>query len=123
MSMPSPIQNRVGAVFVPVSDMTAAIAWYSRLLGLEPGAPSHDGRIYDLPMAGEVGVILDAHRPVRSSSQPLLFFWTADLAATHRFLREAGIELEREIEDIGSVTTLTLRDPDGNLLMVCRRNA
>ncbi len=117
----SPIENRIGAVFIPVSDMDRAIAWYNRLLGLPPQATSHEGRIYDLPMQGDVGLILDGHQPVTNSAQPLCFFWTADIGATRRFLVENGVELVREVENIGTVSTLTFADPDGNLLMVCQR--
>src|SRR5436309_1910443 len=61
--MESPIENRIGQVFVPVSDMGRAVAWYSRLLGLPAGAPSHGGGIYDVPMAGETRLALDATKP------------------------------------------------------------
>jgi hypothetical protein len=49
-AMNSPIQNKIGMVFIPVSDMPAAIAWYSRLFGLTVGKTSHEGRIYGVPM-------------------------------------------------------------------------
>jgi predicted enzyme related to lactoylglutathione lyase len=109
-------------VFIPVSDMPRAIDWYSRLLGLPVDGTSHEGRIYDLPMQDGPGLILDGHRPVANSSQPLLFFWTDDLRAAHGYLLDNDIEMVGDIADIGSVQTLTLRDPDHNLLMVCQRN-
>lgn len=37
-----PIHNRIGNVFVPVSDMQRAVAWYSQLFGLEPDRTSHE---------------------------------------------------------------------------------
>jgi predicted enzyme related to lactoylglutathione lyase len=106
-------------VFIPVSDMQRSIQWYSQLLDLPVTAPSHGGKIYDLPMEGETGVILDAHKPVTNSSQPLCFFWTADIQATLALLQAHNVDILGEMADIGSVTTLTFRDPDGNLLMVC----
>jgi predicted enzyme related to lactoylglutathione lyase len=120
--MPSFIQRRVGMIFIPVSDMPRAIRWYSALFGLPHGETSHEDKIYDVPMEGETGVILDAHRPVQNSSQPLCFFWTADIAASHEHLRALGVEMLGAVEDIGSVQTLTFRDLDGNLLMLCQRN-
>jgi predicted enzyme related to lactoylglutathione lyase len=117
----SPIENRIGAVFVPVSDMPRAVEWYSRLLGTPTGETTHEGRIFDMPMQG-TGLILDSHRPVANSSQPLFFLWTQDIHATHRFLLENSIDVLGDIEHIGSVSTLRFRDPDGNLLMVCQRN-
>jgi predicted enzyme related to lactoylglutathione lyase len=120
--MSSPIENRIGCVFIPVSDMRQAIAWYTRLLGLSAKTTSHEGRIYDVPMTGDVGLILDSHKPVTNSSQPICFFWTSDIQRTRAFLIEQGIELVTDVEDIGSVSTLTFKDLDGNVLMVCQRN-
>jgi predicted enzyme related to lactoylglutathione lyase len=121
-SDPSPIENRIGQVFVPVSDMAAAIGWYSRLLGLPVSAASHEGRIYDLPMAGDCRLALDAHDPdFTPSSKTLFFLWTVDIEAAERFLIAHQVVVEGQIEDIGTVAILGFRDPDGNRLMVCQR--
>jgi hypothetical protein len=118
----SPIHNKIGAVFVPVTDLQRAITWYSWLLGVPMGTTSHEGTIHDIAMGGEIRLILDANKPVKNSSQPLFFLWTADVHATREFLREREIPIDREIENIGSVSTLTFHDPDNNLLMVCQSN-
>ena len=120
--MSSPIQNRIGAVFVPVSDMQRAVAWYSALFGLPVGDTSHQGKIYDLEMACETRLILDGNQPVHSSSQPLCFFWTDDIQEARSFLLANFVTIVRDVEDIGSLSTLAFKDPDGNLLMVCQRN-
>ncbi len=83
---------------------------------------SHEGKIYDLPMAGETALILDAHKSVTNSSQPLFFFWTDDIGAEFRFLTELHIPMLDAPQDIGSVMTLTFQDPDHNFLTVCQRN-
>ena len=120
--MASPIQNRIGNVFVPVSDMDRAIEWYSDLFDLPVGEASHDGTIYDIEMDGETGLILDANKPVENSSQPLCFFWSDDLGAVHEHLEERDVPIDMDIEDIGSVSFLTFEDPDGNRLMACQAN-
>jgi hypothetical protein len=102
--------------------MTRARTWYERLLGLPPSSISHGDKIADLPMMGETQLILDSHKPVVNSSQPLLFFWTDDLRATVPFLQELAVNIVSPIEDIGSVSTLVIQDPDHNLLMICQRN-
>ena len=117
----SPIENRIGSVFVPVSNMEHAAAWYSKLLGLSLETTTHGGKIYTLPMAGEVSLILDSHKPVANSSQPLFFFWTPDIKRAYQFFRENEVEIASSIEDIGSVTTLIFKDLDQNLLMVCQK--
>jgi predicted enzyme related to lactoylglutathione lyase len=116
----SPIQNKIGMVFIPVSNMPSAIDWYSRLFDVPVGKTSHEDRIYEVPMQGAVDLILDAHRPVANSSQPLCFFWTSDIQATDAFLRAGGVTIARPVEDIGGLFTLTFQDPDGNLLMACQ---
>jgi hypothetical protein len=71
--MVSPIQNKIGMVFVPVSDVLSAIGWYGRILGVSIKAPSHGGIIADVPTVGDTGLILDGtKKQVRNSSQPLL---------------------------------------------------
>ncbi|HMN28179.1 MAG TPA: VOC family protein [Caldilineaceae bacterium] len=121
--MPGPIQNQIGAVFVPVSDLARSVQWYSKLFGLPVKTTSHDGTIYDLQMVGDVALILDANKPVVSHSpQPLCFFWTEDIRSARSFLQASSIPILSAIEDIGSVSFVTFADPDGNLLMVCQRN-
>ena len=121
--MKSPIQNRIGRVFIPISDMERSIQWYSKLLGLPVSATSHEGTIYDVPMQGETGLILDgSKKEVRNSSQPLFFLMTDDIEAARDFLVLNGIEILGQIENIGSVSFLKFKDPDNNLLMVCQPN-
>lgn len=91
--MHSPIQRRVGMVFIPVGDMKPTIRWHSALLGVPIAETSHEGKIYTLPMEGETGVILDAHRPVQSSSPPLCFFWANDIVAAQEHLAGLGAEI------------------------------
>jgi len=119
----SPLQNRVGMVFIPVDDLPRAIAWYSRLLGQPIGEPSHNGTIYTLEMRGNTEVILDSNKTkLRNSSHPLLCFWTDDIAATYLFLQEMEATLVSQVEDIGDVSALVFKDPDQNLLMAAQVN-
>ena len=121
--MSSPIENRIGQVFVPVTDMDRAIAWYSRLLGVPIAAATHGGTIYNVPMQGETQLALDGtRRQVSNSSQPLFFFWTRDIQAAYAFLQENNVAIVGAVEDIGSVLFVIFKDPDGNLLMVCQPN-
>ncbi|HWV34182.1 MAG TPA: VOC family protein [Thermomicrobiales bacterium] len=119
MPLTSPIRCRVGQVFIPVNDMPAAIAWYARLFGFEPGDPSHAGGIYDLPVEGDTLLVLDAHKPVTSTSvQPICMFPTDDMDAALVHLRSVGAEITSEPQDIGSLVFAIFRDPDGNPLMI-----
>lgn len=113
-----PITNRIGCVFVPVSDMQRSIDFYSRLFHQQIDRTTHEGRIYTVPMEGEVCLILDGHKPVENSSQPLFFVWSPDIQAARAFLIDMGAVNVGEIMDIGSLFTVSFQDPDGNRLMV-----
>ncbi|GAB3226071.1 hypothetical protein GCM10027447_16010 [Glycomyces halotolerans] len=116
----SPIRNRIGAVFVHVTDMQRAVAWYSRLLGVPEGRVSHGGLIADVPTGGPTGLTLDGHAHAQGRFQPggpLLMLASDDIQEAHAFAEEHAAEVS-PVEDIGSVSVFHLSDPDGNRLIV-----
>ncbi|MFI6676514.1 VOC family protein [Kribbella sp. NPDC050470] len=122
--MPSPINNRIGAVFIHVTDMQRAIAWYSTLLGVPQQNTSHEGLIYDVPMDGPTRLTLDGHAHARGAFQPggpLLMLHADDIHAAHAFA-VGHAEDVGPIEDIGSVSVFHFTDPDGNKLIVYAEN-
>ncbi|WP_230208200.1 VOC family protein [Microlunatus sp. Gsoil 973] len=118
-----PIPNLIGQVFIPVRDMPTAIGWYTRLLGLPARKATHEGTIYDLPALGEVGLALDANQPdFTADGPPRFFWWVDDLESVRAHLEGLQVDTVGDVQDIGSVSFLQFRDPDGNLLMACARN-
>lgn len=113
----SPIQNRIIGVFVPVSDIHKAGAWYSRILGLPADGEVLFGHIYCPKMEGTTGLILDSKAPKNRSEAPLFMFKTADVVAAYKFMLDNGVELLTEIEN---GHWFNFRDPDGNVMMVCQ---
>ncbi len=121
--MTNPIQRIVGQVFIPVRDMSSAVAWYADLLGFQPDTATHGGTIFDIPTEGETRLALDGNRPdFETSGPPRFFLWTQDMAATVRHLDGLGANITSDVEDIGSVSFVQFEDPDGNPLMVCQRS-
>ncbi|MEU5873486.1 VOC family protein [Glycomyces sp. NPDC047369] len=121
---PPPIDNRIGAVFVHVTDMRRAIAWYSALLGVPEHAASHEGLIYDVPMSGPTGLTLDGHAHARGEfapGGPLLMLHAPDIDAAHAFALDRA-ERVTAVQDIGTVSVFNLADPDGNTLIVYAEN-
>jgi predicted enzyme related to lactoylglutathione lyase len=119
--MDSPILNRIPNVFIHVKDMPKAVAWYSKILGLPSQPTSHEGTIYDVPMEGGSGLILDANKHLKGDfDRPLMMFATPDIQAARQFLRQQGVEVVNDIQDAGSVLFFDFKDPDGNVLMVCQ---
>jgi catechol 2,3-dioxygenase-like lactoylglutathione lyase family enzyme len=120
----APIHNRIGAVFVNVTDMQRAVDWYSALLGVPRHATSHEGLIYDVPMDGPTGLTLDGHAHVRGTFRPggpLLMLHADDIHAAHAHALEHSPTIG-PVEDIGSVSVFQLSDPDGNVLIVDAEN-
>ena len=123
--MVSPINMRIGAVFVHVTDMQRAVDWYSGLLGVDRRGTSHEGLIYDVPMDGPTGLTLDGHAHARGEFQPggpLLMLHADDIDAAHAFARDRAYDVG-PVEDIGTVSVFHLSDPDGNRLIIYSPNS
>ncbi|MBO1511242.1 VOC family protein [Metabacillus bambusae] len=119
----TPIKNRIGGVFLPVRDLEKAKNWYSKMLGLE-GGEIYFGHIYTAPMDGTAGLILDTMPKWRDKNGnistyqvPSIQFLTDDIYASYQFLKENNVELITDIED---EFYFVFKDPDGNLLMICK---
>ncbi|UVI31471.1 VOC family protein [Paenibacillus spongiae] len=122
--MTSPIRNEVGGVFIPVKDVERAREWYCRLLGIPADCEIMFGHLCPLQMQG-VGLILDTmpmwggDRPGGAPhiSTPVCMLLTNDLDASYAYAQEQGMELVSAIEHNH---WFVLKDPDGNLIMICR---
>ncbi|NGP46714.1 VOC family protein [Bacillaceae bacterium SIJ1] len=117
----SPVKNQVGAIFIHVTDMKRAIAFYNALLGLDEAPTGHAGTIYDLPIASGSPIILDANHPERKgqSDKPLFFFEAENLQAAYEKVQSIGAEIAWPIEEHEDISFFTFRDPDHNMMMIC----
>jgi len=119
----TPIKNRIGGVFLPVHDIGKAKNWYSKILGLTDGEIQF-GHLFAASMEGTAGFILDTMPKWRDENSnlptyqvPAIQFVTDDLHASYQFLKENNVELLTEIQDD---FYFVFKDPDGNVLMICR---
>lgn len=117
--MSSPLSTRVGQVFIPVREMRAAVAWYSKLFGFEAdtGRLGPDDTIFNIPTDGPPYVCLDANHAFVASGPARYFFLTEDLDATVAHVGMLDGTDISPVEDIGELRFATFRDLDGNLLM------
>jgi len=115
----NPIMNRIGAVFIPVSDIEKAREWYCQLLGTPVVGDIQFGHLYVVPMAGETGLVLDSkiYGKEKQGKAPLFHFNAADIEAAYRYVKELGAVMLSGIEHDH---WFTFKDPDGNVLMVCK---
>jgi len=110
------IDNEIGAVFVPVSDIGAARDWYCGILGLEPKGDILFGHLYVVPMRGGSGLVLDSKGFAGPNDRkPAFHFNTDDIAGAYAHMRDNGVEF---VGDVIDGVFFEFKDPDGNLLMV-----
>ncbi|MFC7679378.1 VOC family protein [Paenibacillus sp. GCM10028914] len=121
----SPIQNKIGSVFVPVKNIEHARDWYCQLLGIDSNeCEILNGHLCPLPMQG-TGIILDT-MPMWGGKEPsgappiatpAFMLLTKDLEASLSYARAKGVSIMTVNEQD---PWFVIKDPDGNALMVCR---
>lgn len=118
----SPILNRIGGVFLDVTDMNRAIRFHSEVLGLpyrEVGT-GPENSIYDLAMRSGSGVLLDDNRFRNGDGYETLFMLVSpDVPEARAYLAANGVPVFTGIEVHGEMAFFTVQDPDGNVVMIC----
>lgn len=114
----NPILNQISGVFIPVSNIEKARDWYCDILGVPADGEILFGHIYVLPMNGP-SIILDSKifGIEKIYQVPAFQFNTNDIHEAYEFMRTKNVELTTGIEHDH---WFNFKDPDGNLLMVCK---
>lgn len=117
--MQNPIQRQIGGVFVPVSDIVRARAWYARIFGFPADGEISFGHLYCPPMAAGTRLILDSRiwSGAPLDHAPLFHFDTEDIEAAYQYMQACGVEI---VGEIYHGHFFNFKDLDGNLLMVCK---
>ncbi|MFC4777215.1 VOC family protein [Paenibacillus sp. GCM10023252] len=119
------IENRIGSVFVHVSELRSSAEWYARLLNVEVQEQRlvGGGPVYWFELEG-TGIILDSNRENRldpawrEEMKPRFMFAASDIDEAYAYTNRRA-EVYGETQDHGSMAYFTFRDPDGNALMAC----
>ncbi|WP_027084616.1 VOC family protein [Cohnella panacarvi] len=120
----SPVNNKIGNVFIPVKDIEESRGWYCRILGLnENDCELWHGHLCGLPMEG-TGIILDTMPMWRDNEEvgapvfqtPAFMFMTEDVHQSFQYIKGLGVELVTEIEN---GKWFVIKDPNGNQIMIC----
>ncbi|XEC95785.1 VOC family protein [Paenibacillus tarimensis] len=118
----SPILNRIGGIFLHVTDMNRAIRFHSEVLSLpfhEVGTGQEDS-IYDLKMKSGSGVLLDDNHYRNGDCEALFMLVTPDVDGSKAFLEANGVPVFTDIERPGGkLAFFTVKDPDDNVIMIC----
>lgn len=117
--MKSPFKNKINGVFVPVSDIEQARDWYCNLLNLPADGEIFFGHIYVLPMQGNMNIILDSkiYSPNVVYQVPSIQLGVEDIHEAYDYMKRARVEV---ISDIENEQWFNIKDPDGNVLMICK---
>lgn len=114
------VLNKVGAIFIPVQNIENARDWYCSLLEMEPTYDIIAEHLCCIPLDNNgLNIVLDSKIYIKESPIriPLFHFNTDDIEAAFQYIQDKGIELVSEIE-FGHY--FSFKDPDGNLLMICK---
>jgi predicted enzyme related to lactoylglutathione lyase len=120
----SPIRSKVNNVFIHVSNLRTSAEWYSQLLSLPFDPSSVESPVYNIPVTSETGLTLDDHSfdptfKLNPSEHVLFNFIVSDIEEAYKYIHSKGIEIVKEIEEIGEFSYFNFKDPDGNVLMIC----
>jgi predicted enzyme related to lactoylglutathione lyase len=114
------IKNKVGAIFIPVSDIRKAREWYCSILNLEPTYEIIAGHLCCIPLDNNgLNIVLDSNVNSKESfaRTPIFHFNTDDIHEAFQYMKDKGVELVTEIEN---GHWFNFKDPDHNMLMVCK---
>jgi predicted enzyme related to lactoylglutathione lyase len=104
----------IKTVLHPVSDLAAAKAVYSALLGMEPQADSSYYVGYEA--AGQQIGLVPGGGP-QGMTSPVAYWHVADIEAKLAEVTAAGATLKDPARDVGNGRLVaTVTDPDGNVL-------
>jgi predicted enzyme related to lactoylglutathione lyase len=112
--MTSSTTQGIKTVLHPVSDLDAAKAVYSALLGMPP---QHDAPYYvGYEAAGQHIGLVPGGGP-QGMTSPVAFWHVADIEAKLAEITAAGATVQEAAHDVGGGRLVaTVTDPDGNVL-------
>lgn len=122
--MNNPIQNKVNTIFIHVTDLAQSVKWYSDLLGQDYDLNTVQRPVYNLKVDQQVGITLDAGpegevKKLGNQSYPLFNFHTDNIDEAYNFIKQLDYDVESEIVRFEDFSYFNLKDPDGNIIMIC----
>ncbi|WP_026679394.1 VOC family protein [Fictibacillus gelatini] len=119
-----PVQNQMNGVFVHVTNLKVSAKWYSDLLGLDIDVDHVESPVYNVPLVGTTSLTLDDHTfdlefQHVTSPGPIFNLYAPTIEEAYHYIEEKGIEIVRDIERVGDTAWFNIKDPDGNVVMIC----
>ncbi|QUW21940.1 VOC family protein [Sporosarcina sp. Marseille-Q4063] len=119
-----PIKNQMNGVFVHVSNLKISVKWYSDLLDLDIDLEEVDSPVHNIPLTGTTSLTLDDHTfdpnfKHNTSPSPIFNLFAPKIEEAYQYIQDKGIPIVREIESVGETAWFNIKDPDGNVVMIC----
>ena len=105
----------IAAIWLPVTDMERAVAFYRDQLGLD--VMDHDGDWSEVT-AGDQRIGLNASEAPAGDGGAVIAFAVDDIEATVDTLKDKGVEFAGELSEHPWGRIAPFKDPDGNDLQV-----
>jgi catechol 2,3-dioxygenase-like lactoylglutathione lyase family enzyme len=118
--------TEVGRVTVPSADQDRSLAFYTETLGFETRVDETfaDGKMRWIEVAPAGATTAIAPTPPMGDFQPGrqtgIIVSTDDIEATHAALKDAGADIDPEVQHMGAPVPpmFAVRDPEGNELTI-----
>jgi predicted enzyme related to lactoylglutathione lyase len=114
-SQEEPMIKGIARVWLPVTDMGRAVAFYRDSLGLE--VAEHDGDWSEVT-AGDQLIGLNSNESPAGDGGAVIAFDVEDLDSSLSDLREKGVEFTDEVSEHPWGKIVPFKDPDGNDLQL-----
>ncbi|MFC3040794.1 VOC family protein [Virgibacillus xinjiangensis] len=124
MTKKPPIKNQMNGVFVHVTNLKESAKWYTDLLGLDIDLDQVTSPVFNIPITGTTSLTLDDHTFAPAfthspSANPIFNLYAPTIEEAYEYIKDKGIDIVREIEWAGDTAWFNIKDPDGNVVMIC----
>ena len=107
------MEQGIGVITYPVSDLTQAKTLYRTLLGVEPYV---DEAYYVGFRVGDQEIGLDPHGHSKGMTGPIVYVTVANIQSSLKQLMDAGAQPLQAVQDVGGGRLIaSVKDADGNI--------
>jgi predicted enzyme related to lactoylglutathione lyase len=107
------MEQGIGVITYPVSDLAQAKTLYRTLLGVEPYV---DEAYYVGFRVGDQEIGLDPHGHRKGMAGPVVYVTVADIQSSLQQLLDAGAQAQQAVQDVGGGRLIaSVKDADGNI--------
>ncbi|WP_339230380.1 VOC family protein [Oceanobacillus sp. FSL K6-2867] len=104
--------------------MVASAKCYCDLLGVDVDLDQVMSPVFNVPLTGTTSLTLDDHTfdphfKHNVSPSPIFNFYAPNIDDAYKYVKAKKIVIVREIEWVEDTAWFNIKDPDGNVVMIC----